>query len=40
MVERYYDRKAMKKFEEIRDRVKNQEVDVEQVGKVMRARAA
>jgi len=38
--ERYYDRKAMKKVEETRDRLKNQELDVEQVGKVMRAHAA
>jgi len=37
--ERYYDRKAMKKIEEIRSKVKNQEIDVEEVGKVMRAHA-
>jgi YgiT-type zinc finger domain-containing protein len=37
--ERYYDRKAMKKIEEIRSRVKKQELDVEEVGKVMRAHA-
>jgi len=37
--ERYYDRKAMKKIKEIRSRVKKQELDVEEVGKVMRAHA-
>ena len=37
--ERYYDRKAMKKIEEIRGRLKNQDLDVEEVGKVMRAHA-
>jgi len=37
--ERYYDRKAMKKIEEIRSSVKKQELDVEEVGKVMRAHA-
>lgn len=37
--ERYYDRKAMKKVEDIRARLKNQELDVEEVGKVMRAHA-
>ena len=30
--ERYYDRKAMKKIEEIRSSVKKQELDVEEVG--------
>ena len=38
--ERYYDRKTMKKIEEIRVKLKNQELDVEEVGKVMRAHAA
>jgi len=38
--ERYYDRKAMRKIEEIRTKVKNQELDVEEVGKVMRFHAA
>jgi len=38
--ERYYDRKAMKKIEEIRSRLKNQDIEVEEVGKVMRAHAA
>jgi YgiT-type zinc finger domain-containing protein len=38
--ERYYDRKTMKKIEEIRTKLKNQELDVEEVGKVMRAHAA
>jgi len=37
--ERYYDRKAMKKVEDIRAKLKNQELDVEEVGKVMRAHA-
>jgi YgiT-type zinc finger domain-containing protein len=38
--ERYYDRKTMKKIEEIRTKLKNHELDVEEVGKVMRAHAA
>ncbi len=38
--ERYYDRNAMKKIEEIREKLRNQEIDVEEVGKVMRMRAA
>jgi len=38
--ERYYDRKAMKKIEKIRSRLKNQDIEVEEVGKVMRAHAA
>lgn len=38
--ERYYDRKAMRKIEEIRSRLKNQELEVEEVGKIMRPRAA
>jgi len=38
--ERYYDRNAMKKIEEIRQRLKKQSVRVEEVGKIMRAHAA
>ncbi len=38
--ERYYDRKTMKKIEEIRTKLKNQELDIEEIGKVMRAHAA
>ena len=38
--ERYYDRKSMRKIEEIRSKLKNKELDVEEVGKVMRAYAA
>jgi len=38
--ERYYDRMSMRKIEEIRKKLKNKELDVEEVGKVMRARAA
>jgi len=38
--ERYYDRKAMKKIEKIKSRLKNQDLEVEEVGKVMRAHAA
>ena len=38
--ERYYDRKAMRKIEEIRSRLKNHELEVEEVGKIMRAHAA
>ena len=38
--ERYYDRKAMKKIEEIRSKLKNQDLEVKEVGKVMRAHAA
>ena len=38
--ERYYDRKSMRKIEEIRSKLKNKELDVEEVGKVMRAHAA
>ena len=37
--ERYYDRKTMRRIEEIRTKLKNQELDVEEVGKVMRAHA-
>ena len=38
--ERYYDRKAMKKIEEIRSKLKNQALEVKEVGKVVRAHAA
>jgi YgiT-type zinc finger domain-containing protein len=38
--ERYYDRKAIKKIEEIRIKIKNQELVVEEVGRVMRTHAA
>jgi hypothetical protein len=38
--ERYYDRKSMRKIEEIRKKLKNKKLDVEEVGKVMRANAA
>lgn len=38
--ERYYDRKAMRKIEEIRSRLKNKALEVQEVGKVMRADAA
>ena len=38
--ERYYDRKAMQRIENIRKRVKNQNLDVEEIGKVMRAHSA
>ncbi len=38
--ERYYDRKAMRKIEELRDRLKRHDLEVEEVGKVFRAPAA
>ena len=38
--ERYYDRKSMRKIEEIRNKLKNKELYVEEIGKVMRANAA
>ena len=34
--ERYYARKAMKKIEEIRSRLRNKEIEVKEVGKIMR----
>jgi len=37
--ERYYDRKAVKKIEKIRSGLKNQDLEIEEVGKVMRAHA-
>ena len=38
--ERYYDRKAVRKIEEIKTKLKNQELVVKEVGKVMRTHAA
>lgn len=38
--ERYYDRQSMRKIEEIRKKSKNKELDIKEVGKVMRACAA
>jgi YgiT-type zinc finger domain-containing protein len=38
--ERYYDRKNMKKLEEIKIRLKEHDLEVEEVGKVLRAHAA
>ncbi len=38
--ERYYDRKSMRMIEEMRNKLKNKELGVEEVGKVMRAHAA
>jgi len=38
--ERYYDRKAIRKIEDIRARLNNQELDTKEVGKIMRANAA
>ena len=38
--ERYYDRNSIRKIEEIRKKLKNKELDVEEVGKIMRAHAA
>ncbi len=35
--ERYYDRKTMRKIEEIRSRLRKQDLKVEEVGKVLRA---
>jgi hypothetical protein len=37
---RYYDRKSMRKIEEIRKKLKNKKLNVEEVGKPMRANAA
>ena len=34
--ERYYDRKAMKKIEEMRSRLKGHDLKVEEIGKVLR----
>ena len=38
--ERYYDRKTMNKIEETKDRLKNKDLKVESVGKVLRAKVA
>lgn len=38
--ERYYDQKTMRNIEESRARLKNKELEVEQVGTVYRAKAA
>jgi len=38
--ELYSDRQSMRKIEEIRKKSKNKELDVEEVGKVMRTHAA
>ncbi|MBW1834447.1 MAG: YgiT-type zinc finger protein [Deltaproteobacteria bacterium] len=38
--ERYYDKKAMKKIEEIRTRLKKRDLEVKEVGKIMRVHAA
>jgi YgiT-type zinc finger domain-containing protein len=38
--ERYYDRKTISKLEEIRNRLKVHDLEVEEVGKVLRAHAA
>lgn len=35
--ERYYDRKALWKIEEVREKLKSQDIEVEEVGKVLRA---
>ncbi len=35
--ERYYDRNTMRKIEEIRSRLKQKDLEVEEVGKVLRA---
>ena len=38
--ERYYDRDAMKKIEEIRARLRGKELEIKEIGKVFRAHAA
>jgi hypothetical protein len=38
--ERYYDRKAMKKIEEMRSRIKEKTLIVKEVGRVLRVEAA
>jgi hypothetical protein len=38
--ERYYDRKTMLKLEEMRDRLTRKDVELEGVGKVLRAKMA
>jgi len=38
--ERYYDKKAMKKIEEMRSRLKTRELEVQEVGKVLKEHLA
>ena len=38
--ERYYDKKAMKKIEEMRDRLQKHDFDIEEIGKVFKEHAA
>ena len=38
--ERYYDRKAMKKVEEMRSKIKERSLEVKEVGRVLRVQAA
>jgi YgiT-type zinc finger domain-containing protein len=38
--ERYYDKKTMRKLEEIRSKLREQDMEVEAVGKVLRAKVA
>jgi hypothetical protein len=38
--ERYYDRKALQKVEEMRSRIKEKSLAAEEVGRVLRVRAA
>jgi len=38
--ERYYDRMTMQKLEEMRDRLTKKDVELEDVGKVLRAKVA
>ena len=38
--ERYYDRTTMRKLEEVKTRVKDHSLEVEEVGKVLRTHAA
>lgn len=38
--ERYYDRKAMRMVEEMRDRIEESRADAKEVGRILRIRAA
>jgi YgiT-type zinc finger domain-containing protein len=38
--ERFYDKKAMRKLEEIRSKLREHDLEVEEVGKVLRANVA
>ncbi len=38
--ERYYDKKAMKKIEEMRSRIKDKSLEGKEIGRVMRVEAA